>query len=248
MSVVIGEVRSVEHEWGAGEVERETRTLVVTDDPLYGDGVKALLEEAGDSPVFRVDSIERAHRVCANDTEECRHIVVWFVDVLDQETFGATSGLRRASSTGLCVVAHSVDVELVGELVRERGGFFSVLLRTQRPSVGHISRTIAQLAEGTATVDCRILERLVANNREHALANLNAMDHRVLELVAAGFRNGEIARRTRRSERAVEKHVGRLFAKLGLDAQGNAHLDRRVAAARLFYSSRRIPSLAAPAA
>jgi len=223
-------------------VEPETRTLVVSDDPLYGEGVKTLLEETGQGAVIRVDSIERAHRFCSSDTEDCRHLVLWFVDVLDHESFGSASGLRRAFATGLCVVAESVDLALVGELVCERGGWFSVLLRTQKPSFAQINRTLAQLAEGTATVDCRVLQCLAANGHQHALANLNAMDQRVLELIAAGFRNGEIARRTRRSEKAVEKHVGRLFAKLGLDAQNNAHLDRRVSAAKIFYAARRVPS------
>lgn len=223
-------------------VEPETRILVVTDDPLYGEGVKVLLEESGHSPVFRIDSIERAYRFCSSDNDHRRHIVLWFVDVLDHEAFGAQSGLRQASSTGLCVVADSVDVEFVEELIRDRAGWFGVLLRTQKPSLAQITRALAQLSEGTATVDCRILQRLAANGQPRALANLNAMDHRVLELVAAGFRNGEIARRTRRSEKAVEKHVGRLFAKLGLDARDNTHLDRRVTAAKLFYSTRRIPS------
>lgn len=223
-------------------VEPETRTLVVTDDPLFGEGVRRLLDEAGHGPVFCVDSVQRAQRFCASDTAEQRHIVLWFLDVLDFETFDAASWLRQAGSTGLCVVAESVDIELVQELMRERGGWFSVLLRRQKPNLAQITRTLAQLAEGSATVDCRILRHLVANGQRHALSNLNAMDQRVLELVAAGLRNGEIARRTRRSEKAVEKHVGRLFAKLGLDAQGNGHLDRRVVAAKLFYATRRIPS------
>lgn len=219
----------------------ETRTLVVTDDPLFGQGVRTLLDEAGHAPVFCVDSIERAHRFCATDTAERRHLVLWFVEDLDHETFGAASGLRRALSTGLCVVVDSIDVKLVEELVRERNGWFSVLLRRQKPDLAQITHTLSQLADGCATIDCRVLRRLVANGERHPLANLNAMDQRVLELVASGLRNGEIARRTRRSEKAVEKHVGRLFAKLGLDAHSHGHLDRRVAAAKLFYATRRVP-------
>jgi len=140
--------------------------------------------------------------------------------------------------------AESVEVKLIEELVRERAGSLSVLLRTPKPSLGQITRTLAQLAEGTASVDCRVLQRLAASGHQHALANLNAMDERVLALVAAGYRNAEIARRTRRSEKAVEKHVGRLFTKLGLGAGDSAHLDRRVSAARLFYATRRVPSVA----
>jgi DNA-binding NarL/FixJ family response regulator len=225
-------------------IEPETRILVVSDDPLYGEGVKRLLEETAHGRVLCVDSIERAQRFCSADTERCRHIVLWFVDVLDREAFAPARGFQQLLATGLCVVAESVDVDLNEELVRERGGWFGVLLRTQKPNIGLITRTLEQLAEGTASIDCRVLQRLASKDGCHALANLNAMDQRVLELVAAGYRNAEIARRTRRSEKAVEKHVGRLFGKLGLDAQNNGHLDRRVTAAKLFYSVRRIPSLA----
>lgn len=220
-----------------------TRTLVVADDPLYGEGLKVLLEEAGHRPVFRVDSVERAGRFCSADTEEHHHRVLWFVDVLDHETFGAGCALRQAHWTGICVVARSVGVELVEELVRERSGWFSVLLRTPTLDFAQIARVLEQLAEGTATLDRRILRRLTAGSHEDALANLNAMDQWILELMACGLRNGEIARHTRRSEKAVEKHVGRLFSKLGLDAGESAGLDRRVTAARLFYSTRRVPEL-----
>lgn len=221
-----------------------TRTLVVCDDPLYGEGVKVLLEVGSSGPVYSVESIQRAHRFCASDTATRRHTVLWFVDALDHETFGPVSGLRQLPSTGLCVVANTVDVRLVEDLVRERAGWFSVLLRAQKPSIRQLARTLEQLEEGSATVDCRVLQRMTANGRQHALSNLNAMDERVLELLASGLRNGEIARQTRRSEKAVEKHVGRLFAKLGLHARESAHLDRRVAAARLFYCTRRIGAAA----
>lgn len=219
------------------------RTLVVADDPLYGEGLKVLLEEAGHGAVFRVDSIQRAARFCSADTEERHHRVLWFVDVLDHETFGPGCALRQARWTGLCVVARSVDVELIEELVRERGGWFSVLLRGPALDFPQISRVLEQLAEGTATLDRRIVRRLAAGSPEDPLANLNAMDQRILELMASGLRNGEIARETRRSEKAVEKHVGRIFSKLGLDAAETAHLDRRVTAARLYQSARRIPAL-----
>lgn len=216
------------------------RTIVIADDPLYGAGLKVLLEEAGHGPVFRVDSVERAGRFCGADTEELHHRVLWFADVLDRDTFGADCALRQAPWTGLCVVARSVGMELVEELVRERSGWFSVLLQTPTLDFAQIARVLEQLAEGTATLDRRILQRLTAGPQQDVLANLNAMDQRVLELIASGLRNGEIARHTRRSEKAVEKHVGRLFSKLGLDAGESVHLDRRVTAARLFHSTRRI--------
>ena len=41
-----------------------------------------------------------------------------------------------------------------------------------------------------------------------------------------------------KSEKAVEKQVSHVFEKLGLDKGSATHLDRRVTAARIFFSCR----------
>ena len=53
-------------------------------------------------------------------------------------------------------------------------------------------------------------------------------EREVLELMAEGHTNAGIARRLVVSEGAVEKHNQRIFAKLGLHANGDVH--RRVSA------------------
>ena len=44
----------------------------------------------------------------------------------------------------------------------------------------------------------------------------------MLELLAAGLRNKEIARRLHRSARTVEHHLAAIFAKLGVETRAEA--------------------------
>ena len=102
-----------------------------------------------------------------------------------------------------------------------------------------MSATLRQVAHGRAAVEPQILERLLLDLEEDLLPeSLTPTEERVLEMIASGLRNREIARRTNRSEKAIEKQVGRVFAKLGLQADIDGRIDRRVTAARLFYTSR----------
>src|SRR5215210_7124721 len=50
--------------------------------------------------------------------------------------------------------------------------------------------------------------------------------------------NCEIGDRLWKSEKAIEKRISHVFAKLGLDASCNGRLDRRVTAARIFFACR----------
>jgi DNA-binding CsgD family transcriptional regulator len=59
------------------------------------------------------------------------------------------------------------------------------------------------------------------------LHQLTERENQVLELMSKGLTNGAIARELFISEATVRKHVGRIFAKLDLDAASN---DRRVTA------------------
>lgn len=64
--------------------------------------------------------------------------------------------------------------------------------------------------------------------RDSPLARLTAREREVLELMAQGMDNGEIAARLVVTERAVHKHIGHIFDKFGLDPADSGH--RRVRA------------------
>ncbi|PZG34463.1 DNA-binding response regulator [Spongiactinospora gelatinilytica] len=54
------------------------------------------------------------------------------------------------------------------------------------------------------------------------VAGLSKRETEVMELIATGHSNGEIAQRLFLSEKTVKNHVNRIYAKLGVDSRGTA--------------------------
>jgi DNA-binding NarL/FixJ family response regulator len=82
------------------------------------------------------------------------------------------------------------------------------------------------VARGDALLDPGVTRRLIGEftarqprsgaDADEALAMITAREREVLELIARGATNGEIARHLIVGEATVKTHVGRLFSKLGL--------------------------------
>jgi DNA-binding NarL/FixJ family response regulator len=85
-------------------------------------------------------------------------------------------------------------------------------------------------------LDPEVVTRLLsASRREDLLGILSTREREVLSLMAEGRSNGAIAGRLVISERAVEKHVGNIFTKLGLLPSEADH--RRVLAVLRYLES-----------
>ena len=61
-----------------------------------------------------------------------------------------------------------------------------------------------------------------ATYNEHAQTGLSKREAEVMELIATGHSNGEIAQRLFLSEKTVKNHVNRIYSKLGADCRMNA--------------------------
>jgi DNA-binding NarL/FixJ family response regulator len=86
-------------------------------------------------------------------------------------------------------------------------------------------------------IDPKVVEALVAARFRAAqspLARLTPREREVLALLAEGKSNAAVAEGLVLSERAVEKHINSIFAKLNLPEGRNAH--RRVKAVLLFLA------------
>lgn len=229
------------------EVESATlRVVVCCADGLYGRGTKLLLESTGIGPVFLVDRIDRATRMCSRELGDRREVALWITDRLDGQTAEGVQRFRGARpQSGFCILATEVDARVLRELARAQAGFLGVVLRRGQTDVGDLSDALLRSARGESVLDPRLVERMLAESeQERRLASLTAMERGVLELLASGLRNHAIASQTRRSEKAVEKHVSHIFVKLGLHAAEH-EIDRRVRAARLFHQVEPPPPLAA---
>lgn len=93
---------------------------------------------------------------------------------------------------------------------------------------------IRDVATGATVVDPAVVDTLVAQRRddEGLLARLTARELEVLSLIADGLSNARVAETLGLSKKAVEKHVGEIFSRLGL--HDDLEVSRRVTAALVF--------------
>ena len=99
-------------------------------------------------------------------------------------------------------------------------------------------KIIRTIAEGESYIDLHILTAVVTGRGQAESAGINTLTPRereVLALLAAGHSNGAIAERLGVTTRAIERHVGSIFAKLGLE--DGQEVSRRVQATLIYQES-----------
>jgi DNA-binding NarL/FixJ family response regulator len=212
------------------------RLLILAEERLLGRGLASLLEPRFDT--HNIESFQRANRLLGSDRIE---IALWLGDRLDADTVDQLEELKRAHpGLRLCLLARAADPDVLRPLLAHDACGMAVLFRDGELDVGQVMGSLDEVLAGRVTLEASVLERLVraGRNEKDELARLTPAEQEVLELVAQGLRNCEIARRIWKSEKAVEKQVSHVFEKLGLDKDAAPHLDRRVTAARIFISCR----------
>ena len=85
-----------------------------------------------------------------------------------------------------------------------------------------------RVAAGGTALDPEVVTELLARRRGSPLDSLTPREREVLKLMAEGHDNAAIAQTLVITERAVSKHIGNVFAKLGLPPSDSGH--RRVLA------------------
>ena len=114
------------------------------------------------------------------------------------------------------------------------------LLKERVADLDQLLAAIREVARGGSVIDPKVVEALVAarsRNAQSPLARLTPREREVLALLAEGRSNAAVADGLVLSERAVEKHINSIFAKLGLPEARDAH--RRVKAVLLFLADQR---------
>jgi DNA-binding NarL/FixJ family response regulator len=213
---------------------RHSRILVVAAEPLNGIAIKALLESLGLVAIY-VPTVAAAAELPPSP----RDILVWLADFVDAESLAAARELkRRQARMGLCLIANGADPGALRDLLADDPERFGLVARRRNPNALVVVAALSRVARGQGTVDGTVLRHILSSDGPDpvALDRLSAVEREVLELLAQGYRNREIARRLWKSEKTVEKHIAQVFQKLDLEARATTHLDRRVAAARIFLS------------
>jgi DNA-binding NarL/FixJ family response regulator len=214
---------------------QRARVFVTGDEPLLSLGLASILGRTPGIESVYVDTTAGARRLMEDVGTDA---LVWAGDYLDGPTLEALRELRRTRpATSLCLLAQRADAHALERLIAQSGERFAFVLRAARLDAGEFVELVHSVLRGQSTVDAALLRRLTSDDAGPDGLQLTHSDREVMELVAAGLRNAEIARRLWKSEKTIEKHVGRLFSKLGLSPKSAGHLDRRVTATRIYLAS-----------
>jgi DNA-binding NarL/FixJ family response regulator len=217
------------------------RIVIAEDSVVLRAGLAEILADRGHEIAAAVGD---AGALCAAIAEH--HPDVTVVDVRmppthTDEGLRAAVALRRSyPGLGVLVFSQYVETRYAAELLslRSGGGAAGVgyLLKDRVSNLNEFFDALDRVAAGGTALDPEVVTQLFGASRQvSALALLTAREREVLTLMAEGRSNGAIAGILVISERAVEKHVGNIFSKLGLPPSDADH--RRVLAVLRYLES-----------
>ncbi|WP_424190456.1 response regulator [Actinokineospora sp. G85] len=205
------------------------RVVIAEDSVLLRVGVTRLLADEGIETVAAVEDGEALLEAVAEHRPDLA-----IVDVRMPPTFtdeGLRAALRaRAAVPGLPVLVLSQYVEerYAVDLLASGAGGVGYLLKERVAEVGDFVDAVRRVAAGGTSIDQEVIAQVMARVRRKPLDALTPRERQVLGLMAQGLSNTAIARSLVVSDGAVEKHIGNIFAKLGLEPSSEEH--RRVRA------------------
>jgi DNA-binding NarL/FixJ family response regulator len=217
------------------------RVVVAEDNYLVREAVVRLLEA---SPEIEVaGACEDFDQLIATVASEHPDVVV--TDIRMPPT-GTDEGVRAAKQLrqtnpeiGVVVLSQYVEPTYALELLDAGSERRAYLLKERVSDVDQLLRAIQEVARGGSVIDPKVVEALVTARSRRAdsrLEHLTPREQEVLGEMAQGRNNAAVASTLGLSERAVEKHINSVFAKLGLSEEPD--VNRRVKAVLLYLADR----------
>ena len=206
------------------------RVVVAEDSLLLREGLVRLLQEAGlEVAGTAADGDDLLRKVGAHRPD------VALVDVRMPPTH-TDEGLRAAAEirerfpgTGVLVLSQVLEEQYAGELLSHDAAGVGYLLKDRVSDLDRFVDAVRRVGEGGTALDPEVVARLLGRRRQgDPLGRISPREREVLALMAEGRSNVAIARELVVTERAVEKHVTSIFAKLDLAPAAEDH--RRVLA------------------
>ena len=213
------------------------RVIVAEDSLLLREGVVRLLEEAGFEVVGQAGDGEELMRKTRAHKPDVAVIDIRMPPTHTDEGLRAARKIREEMpDTGVLVLSQYLEQEYALQLLGEDAAGVGYLLKDRVSDLERFTDAIRRVAEGGSALDPEVISQMLARRRtEDPLADLTSREREVLELMAEGRSNQAIAAVLVISERAVEKHVTSIFAKLNLPPAADDH--RRVLAVLAFLGT-----------
>jgi DNA-binding NarL/FixJ family response regulator len=215
------------------------RVIVAEDSLLVREGIAKLLEADRDFEIGAlVDDLPSLLDAVAADPPDVVLTDIRMPPTGTDEGVQAATQLRE-SHPDLGVVVLSQYAEPAYALAILDGGSErrAYLLKERISDPDQLGQAIRDVAAGGSVIDPKVVEVLVAARsraRTSPLEHLTPRETEVLAEIAQGKNNAAVGAALGLSERAVEKHISSLFAKLGLSEEPQTH--RRVKAVLLYLA------------
>jgi DNA-binding NarL/FixJ family response regulator len=217
------------------------RVVIAEDSLLMREGIRQIIDRQADLNVVAECADLSALRAAVIDAEP--DVVV--TDVRMPPSFGdegiqiAVELRRSHPRVGVVVLSQYAEPAYANSLLIGGSAGRAYLLKERVSEPHQLADAIRTVYGGGSVVDPTIVDLLVAASTRSVnspMAALTPRELQVLDQVAQGKSNAGVAAALTLTERAVEKHINALFAKLGLPVQPD--VNRRVAAVLLHLSAR----------
>jgi DNA-binding NarL/FixJ family response regulator len=217
---------------------RVVRIIVADDVLLVREGIQRIL--AGFADIDVVAAVGDLATLLDSVAEHRPDVVVTDIrmppDFSDEGIQAATRLRAEAPDTGVVVLSQYAQPEYALKLLEHGSRRRAYLLKERVAEPDQLAEAVREVAAGGSVVDPQVVEQLVAGARGVAdpMETLTPRERDVLAQIAQGKSNAGVAAALYLTERAVEKHINSLFAKLGLTAEPDVH--RRVTAVLMYLS------------
>lgn len=206
------------------------RVVIAEDSVLLREGLARLLGENGIEVVAQAGDGEDLLRKVRAHKPDVAIVDVRMPPGHSDEGIRAAREIRsELPETGVLVLSQDVEETYARELLAADASGIGYLLKDRVADVEDFVAAVRRVADGGSALDPQVVSTMLGRTGgDDPLAPLTAREREVLELMAEGRSNAAVAERMVVTERAVEKHVTSIFAKLDLPPTADDH--RRVLA------------------
>ncbi len=217
------------------------RIVIAEDSAVVRAGLAEILADRGHIIAAAVGDAEALRAAVAEHHPDVTVVDVRMPPGYTDEGLRAAISIRRDHpGIGVLVFSQYIETRYAADLLGAASGGSAAgvgyLLKDRVADVGEFIEALSRVAAGGTALDPEVVTQLLgASRRTDGLGALTGREREVLGLMAEGRSNGAIAGILVVSERAVEKHVGNIFSKLGLAPSDADH--RRVLAVLRYLES-----------
>lgn len=213
------------------------RVVLADDSLLLREGVARLLGEAGFEVVAQAADAEDLMRKVRAHKPDVAVVDVKMPPTHTDEGVRAAREIRAVfPDMGVLVLSQYIEESYALDLLSEGADGVGYLLKDRVADLDRFSDAVRRVAEGGSALDPEVVSQMLGRRRrDDPLSAITPREREVLEQMAEGRSNGAIAETLVVTERAVEKHVTSIFAKLGLIPAAEDH--RRVLAVLTYLRS-----------